>query len=212
MRNLLFTIIFFQSCIGYKSEADLAILGPKETVEKTVDGKQVVDTIYHTIPNFSFQNQEGNQISASNYDGLYYVTDFFFTSCPTICPIMTKNMLKVYDEFEGEERLKFLSHSIDTRHDSVPVLKKYADKIGVNANRWSFVTGSKEDIYGIAEYYLVAAAEDENAPGGYIHSGALILVDPQKRIRGYYDGTQDNDITRLIRELKAVLKHDAKLN
>ena len=115
------------------------------------------------------------------------------------------------DDFEGEERVKFLSHTIDTRHDSVEVLKNYASKIEVSAPKWNFVTGSKEDIYGIAESYLASAAEDPNSPGGYIHSGAFVLIDPNNHIRGYYDGTQPQAVEKLKRELKALLKNDEKL-
>lgn len=208
---VLISAIFQTSCVEYNSENNLPILGPRESIEKEVDGKVVVDTIYHTIPNFSFTNQDGNEVTQKTFANSYYITDFFFTSCPTICPVMTKNMLILYDNFEGEERVKFLSHTIDTRHDSVEVLKNYASKIEVYAPKWNFVTGSKEDIYGIAESYLVSAAEDPNSPGGYIHSGAFVLIDPNNHIRGYYDGTQPQAVEKLKRELKALLKNDEKL-
>jgi len=209
---VLVVIISFFSCIEYQSENNLPILGPREPVEKVVDGKTIIDTIYHSIPNFSFTNQDGNEVTNKSFSNGYYVTDFFFTSCPTICPVMTKNMLQLYDEFEDEEKVLFLSHTIDTRHDSVAVLKKYATKIDVKSDKWHFVTGSKEGIYDIAESYLVSAAEDPNSPGGYIHSGAFILVDPLGHIRGYYDGTQPQAVDKLKRELKALLKKDEKVN
>lgn len=200
--------LLISGCVRYKSEEKLPILGPKEPIEKTVDGKLVVDTLYHTIPEFSFTNQNGEEVTEKEYQGKYYVTDFFFTSCPTICPLMTNNLLKVYEAFSEEKDLRILSHTIDVRHDSVPVLKAYAEKLEVKAPRWNFVTGEKEEIYGIAEKYLVSAMEDENAPGGYIHSGAIVLIDPEGRIRGYYDGTQEKDIQRLIRHLKVIYEQE----
>lgn len=203
--------LFLTSCVQYTPENKLPILGPRETVEKEIDGKTVVDTIFHTIPPFQFTNQDRQLVTQNTFENKYYIADFFFTSCPTICPVMTKNMLKIYAEFKDEPRLAFLSHTIDTKRDSVPVLKKYAQKIEVSSERWHFVTGTKDDIYSIAESYMVAAAEDPNSPGGYMHSGAFILVDPKGHIRAYFDGTQDEAVEKLKRQVKAVLKNDPKI-
>lgn len=202
---LFISLITLTGCIQYQDEGKLPILGPREAEHKTVDGKDLIDTVYHTIDNFQFVNQDSAIVNNETFKGKYYVADFFFTSCPTICPIMSANMLTLYDDFKGEPNLNFLSHTIDTRHDSVKVLKRYSTKLGVSSDRWHFVTGPKDDIYGIAKSYLVSAKEDKNSPGGYIHSGALILVDGQGRIRAYYDGTKEEDIVKMKRAIKAIL-------
>lgn len=135
------------------------------------------------------------------FDGKIYVADFFFTSCPTICPIMKSQMLRVYEKFKDDERILLLSHSIDPEHDTVEVLKEYASGLGIDAKRWHLVTGAKEEIYDTAYLYKLAAMEDKNAPGGFIHSGSFTLVDPEGRIRGYYKGTEEEAVDRLIDDI-----------
>ena len=157
------------------------------------------------LPAFKFTNQDGKAITQSDVKGKIHVMDFFFTSCPTICPKMKANMLTVYEEYEKEDRLVLVSHSIATRHDSVPVLKEYAERMEVSAPRWNFVTGEKEDILGMAKAYMVAAMEDTTAPGGYAHSGAMILLDTERNIRGYYDGTSESETKILIQDIARLL-------
>lgn len=157
------------------------------------------------LPPFSFMNQDSQMVSESDVAGKIHVMDFFFTSCPTICPRMKANMLTVYEEYEKNDDVVLVSHSIDTRHDSVPVLKEYAEKLEVTAPRWNFVTGEKEAIMGIARDYMVTAIDDSLAPGGYAHSGALILFDRERNIRGYYDGTSADETQDLIRDMKRLL-------
>ena len=199
---LLLSSIFFLSCLRGPEPVDkLPVLGAETVFDE--DGNQ--DTLYKQINAFSFIDQDSNYIDADGVKGKVYVVDFFFTSCPTICPKMTKQMLRVYQEFEGNEKIKFISHSIDTRHDSVPVFNAYAKKLNVSSNQWHFVTGSREDIYDIAEEYMVSAMEDETAPGGYIHSGAFILMDGQHRIRGYYDGVLPEDVDQLMLDINTLL-------
>jgi len=199
---LLLSSVFFLSCLrGPESVAELPVLGAETVFDE--EGNQ--DTVYKEISSFSFIDQDSNYVDANGVNGKVYVVDFFFTSCPTICPKMTKQMLRVYQEFEGNEKVKFISHSIDTRHDSVPVLNAYAKKLNVSSNQWHFVTGSREDIYDIAEEYMVSAMEDETAPGGYIHSGAFILMDGQHRIRGYYDGVLPEDVDQLMLDINTLL-------
>lgn len=157
------------------------------------------------LPDFSFMNQDSQMVSTGDVTGKIHVMDFFFTSCPTICPRMKANMLTVYEEYEKEDRLVMVSHSIDTRHDSVPVLKEYAERLEVKAPRWSFVTGEKEDIMGIARDYMVTAMEDSLAPGGYAHSGAMILFDEKRNIRGFYDGTSEGETKTMINDIARLL-------
>jgi protein SCO1 len=183
----------------------LPILGSRTSVNKTVDGKAVTDTIYQTIPKFKFVNQYGDSISNKSLDGDIYVADFFFTTCPSICPVMARNMLTVYNTFKNTGDFKIISHTIDPKHDSVPELKKYADKLGVTGNTWWFLQGKKEDTYAIAEKsYLVAVKRDSTAAGGYIHAGYFVLVDKQKRIRGAYDGTDAKQVDQLIADIKTL--------
>lgn len=205
MEKILYIIVGFilsTSCIkGPEKNETIPILGAEMVFDE--EGNQ--DTIYKQIDSFSFIDQDSNYVSEADVAGKIYVVDFFFTSCPTICPKMTKQMLRVYEEFEGNNKVEFISHSIDTRHDSVPVLKAYASKLGINSKQWHFVTGSREDIYNIAEVYMVSAMEDESAPGGYIHSGAFILMDGQHRIRGYYDGILPEDVDQMMLDIETLL-------
>jgi len=194
------------SCTSNDQEKDLPILGSREIVEKQVDGKSVLDTIYHTIPAFKFVNQDSSWVTEKTVDNKIYVADFFFTTCPTICPLMKNQMMRVYDKYENNPEVVLLSHSIDPVYDSVRVLKDFADKLGVETEKWHFVTGKKEAIYGLGEKsYMVTAQEDKNEPGGYIHSGAFILVDKDRRIRGFYDGTVREDVDRLMQDMDILL-------
>jgi protein SCO1/2 len=136
------------------------------------------------------------------------VADFFFTSCPTICPIMKTQMLRVYEKYKDDERVVLLSHSIDPEHDTVEVLRDYGARLGIEADRWHLVTGNKEEIYKTAKLYGLAAMEDENAPGGFIHSGSFTLVDRQGRIRGYYRGTEEEAVDLLIDDIARLLNED----
>lgn len=184
----------------------LPILGSREPVEKEVNGKTVVDTVYHQIPDFRLLNQDSVLIGSDTFDGGVYIANFFFTSCPSICPTMQRNLLEIYNQYNGDNRVKFLSHSLDFRHDSPAVLKAYAEKLGVTNDQWQFVTGSKADIYGLADSYMVYAKEDSNVPGGYDHAGYFLLVDKDKHIRGAYDGTDDAQLDLLRADLKTLLK------
>ncbi len=165
------------------------------------------DTIYHTIANFRFVNQDSNFVTKETFDGQIYVADFFFTSCPTICPIMKTQMLRVYESYKDNGQVGILSHSIDPKHDTVAVLREFAGRLGVESKKWHFVTGDKEEIYKIGQTsYMVSAVEDPSEPGGFIHSGAFILVDKKRRIRGIYDGTKEDQVDRLMTDMDILLK------
>ncbi|GGB98727.1 SCO family protein [Dyadobacter sediminis] len=193
----------FSACSD--NERKLPIYGERDTVIKTVDGKEVTDTIYNTIPPFSFINQEGDTVSEKLVEGKIYITDFFFTTCPTICPVMKRQMIKVFNDIKGKPDVMILSHSIDPEHDTPQVLKKYAQDLGVEGPQWQFLTGEKEKIYEIGQKsYLSTAKEDKSAEGGYIHSGAFILVDKEKHVRGMYDGTTEEGTQKLIADIKTL--------
>lgn len=183
----------------------LPILGNRVPVSKTVNGKTVTDTIYQSIPAFKFINQYGDSISDKSLNGKIYVADFFFTSCPSICPIMHRNMLNVYNEFKNVSDFRILSHSIDPEYDSVKVMKTYTDKLGISGNTWWFLQGKKDATYKLASSYLVATPiEDNSVPGGHVHDGYFILIDKQKHIRGTYDGTNAEQVTKLIADIKTL--------
>ena len=154
---------------------------------------------------YTFTNQDGTPISQSLFAGTVYVADFFFTSCPTICPLMKSQMLRVYEAFSSEDDLLLLSHSVDPEHDTVEVLHDYAERLGISSHRWHMVTGPKKEIYDTAKRYMLAAQEDKQAPGGFIHSGSFCLIDPQGRIRGYYRGTEEEPVDQLITDIRRLL-------
>jgi protein SCO1 len=167
------------------------------------------DSVYHSIPDFKFVNQDGDTLTQEAFKGKIYVADFFFTSCPTICPVMKTQMLRIYEKFKDNPALGILSHTIDPRHDSVAVLKAYKEKLGVTTAQWQFVTGEQEKIYEIAQKsYMVSAMEDKEAvdEGGFVHSGAFVLVDKNRNIRGVYDGTKEKEVNRLIKDIELLLQ------
>ncbi len=191
---LLLGMIF--SCKN-ETNRELPILGERDMING--------DTAYHRIPNFRFTDQDSNIVTNETYKDKIYVVDFFFTSCPTICPKVTAQMLRLYDKYKQDDRIMLLSHTIDIKHDSIPKLKNYAEKIGAKSPHWRFVTGSKDSIYGIANDYFSVAKEDPNTPGGFDHSGRLILVDKKKMVRAFCDGTDEKDVTRFMEDIDLLL-------
>ncbi|WP_162417202.1 SCO family protein [Cyclobacterium roseum] len=214
MKTILFSKIhqvvllaFLAACQSPSGSERLPILGNRHAEELTVNGRTQTDTVYHTIADFAFLNQEGDTVSNADVAGKVYVADFFFTSCPTICPIMKKEMLRVYEAFKADSDFKILSHTIDPEYDTVALLKDYAARLGVeNADTWNFLTGDQEKIFEIGQTsYLTTAMSDKNEPGGYLHSGAFVLIDQQGRIRGVYDGTKATQVDRLIKDIPKLL-------
>ncbi|WP_047246682.1 SCO family protein [Maribacter thermophilus] len=156
---------------------------------------------YHTISDFELTNQNGKTITQADYDGKIYIADFFFTTCPTICPIMTKNMASIQDKV-GDDVL-LLSHSVTPQIDSVAQLKKYALEKGVDDTKWNLVTGDKKQIYELArKSYLAVKTDGDGGPFDMIHTENFILVDKEKRIRGFYDGTKEEEIQKLLSDLE----------
>ena len=193
-------VLIFLVVLGCQQEKKLPFLGPKEI------GKQG-DTLYHKIPDFKFLNQDSLWISEKNIAGKIYVADFFFTTCPTICPKMKTQLLRIYDKFAEDDRVRILSHTIDPEYDGVRVLKEYAKKLNITSPRWNLLTGKKSDIYRLGEKsYMVTAQEDANEVGGFVHSGAFILVDQNRHVRGIYDGTKEEDVNHLIEDIGLLLK------
>ncbi|HTK20514.1 MAG TPA: SCO family protein [Mucilaginibacter sp.] len=198
-------MLFLASACKFNSADNnkLPIYGNHTPVTRTVGDKTTTDTLYQTIPDFKTINQYGDSITSKSLDGKIYVADFFFTTCPSICPIMHRNMLNVYGAYKNDKDIKIISYTIDPKHDSVNVLKSYADKLGIAGNTWWLLQGKKEEIYKLSESYLVRKPE-EDAKQLFIHDGYFILVDKQKRIRGTYDGTVPDQVTHLITDIKTL--------
>jgi protein SCO1/2 len=212
MKKLLFIAlitIILQSCSN-QSDSKLPILGNREPVERIVEGKTVIDTIYQTIQPFSYFNQDSILVTDEDFDGKIYVADFFFTSCNTICPIMHRNMLDVYKKFKDNPKVKLLSHTIDIKYDLPSRLKNYATKLGVEGNQWEFVHGSRDSIFNIAaKNYLVSDFEDSTDPQGFVHQGWFILIDTKKQLRGAYDGTKADQVKLLMDDMDKLLREEA---
>ncbi|MEM8523960.1 MAG: SCO family protein [Bacteroidota bacterium] len=161
----------------------------------------------YQIPNFSFINQDSIIINNATFSDQIYVVDFFFTSCPTICPKMTQEMKRLHEHFLDYPEVAFISHTIDVRRDTVGRLKKYAENIGItNTEKWHFVTGDKEDIYEIADKYFNIVIEDSDAPEGFDHSGRFILVDKERHVRAFAEGTNPEEVDRLRADMEKLLK------
>lgn len=171
-----------------------------------VDASLVDETIqyikkYHTIGPFKLTNQNGQTITEKDYENTIYVADFFFTTCPSICPIMTDNMVELQNKLE--DRIKLLSFSVTPEIDDVPVLKEYAELKGVDDKRWNLVTGPKQEIYALArKSYLVVQEDGDGGPYDMIHTENFVLIDKKKRIRGFYDGTNMEAVEQLILDIE----------
>jgi len=182
----------------------LPFLGIHTVVDKPAGNG--TDTILFTIPDFKYLNQNRDTISNGTFDDKIYLADFFFTRCPSICPEVKRNMLKIYDRFGKDTRLMYLSHTIDPDRDTPEVLKSFADKMEVNQNLWHFVTGEQGELYDMATKYMNTAEKDDNAPGGYAHSGYVVLIDKNRRIRAYADGTDEAKMNHLMDLIDVLLK------
>lgn len=206
MRITVFLLVTLLAASCLPKNKKLPILGPRQIVSVGFEGRITADTVYHTIRDFSFVDQDSNVVTNETFSDKIYVADFFFTSCPTICPIMKTQMLRVYENYSQNPEVKFLSHSIDPEFDTVAVLHDFAERLGVKTDVWHFVTGLKDSIYAIGqECYMVTATTDPNEPGGYLHSGAFLLIDKQRRIRGIYDGTKPEKVDLLMDDIAILL-------
>jgi len=199
--SLIFTIAAF--FVGYfyliKEDKPLRTLPYFEPRENnfTITGK------HHSIPSFTFTNQYGKETTQEVTAGKIYVTDYFFTTCQSICPIMSNQLVRVYDAYKTRTDFLILSHTVDPETDTVEQLLNYAKEHGVNDNRWLFLTGSKKDLYALARKgYLLNAEEGNGGEEDFIHTQNFALIDKDKHIRGFYDGTDTLEVSRLIGDLK----------
>jgi len=206
MKNILLVLLSI-SILFSCTEATKEKVGVESGKLQILGNRDIVngDTVYHTVPAFSFINQDSQIITNKTFDNKVYIVDFFFTHCPTICPKVKKQMLRVHDKFKSNDKVVLLSHSIDTKNDSVPVLKKYASKLEVASDKWHFVTGEKDAIYEIADDYFSVAIENPDAPGGFDHSGRLILVDENKYVRSFCNGTDAKSVDKFMLDIEKLL-------
>ncbi|MGB0274357.1 MAG: SCO family protein [Flavobacteriaceae bacterium] len=192
--------------IALKPKEVLPVYQPAMVTPELVDESIQYVKKYHTIAPFSMTNQNGQPITEKDYDNTIYVADFFFTTCPSICPIMTKNMYALQEKLADLPQVKLLSFSVTPQIDSVAQLKRYALKNKVDDARWNLVTGSKKDIYQLArKSYLVVKDDGDGGPYDMIHTENFVLVDKQKRIRGFYDGTQQEAMDAIYNDIKLLL-------
>lgn len=198
---LCFVFLGLSSC-NTKEKKVLPIYNPADFKSELVDKNLREKTIYHTVSDFSLINQNGEVITQDHYKGKIYVADFFFTRCGTICPIMTDNMVKIQEEFIDNDDIMFLSLSVTPEIDSISVLKEYATSKGVIEAKWNVTTGNKKHIYNLArQSYFAVVEKGDGDLQDFIHTPNFILIDKEKQIRGIYDGTNDEDIKRIIEDI-----------
>lgn len=161
----------------------------------------------HKVGAFRFVNQEGKPITQEDVKGKTYVVEYFFTTCKGICPKMNANMKKVYDAYKDTPNFLILSHTVDPETDSVPVLKAYAERFDANPRKWLFLTGDKKQLYEVARNeYLLTANEGDGGPDDFVHTQMFALVDKEGQLRGFYDGTKEEEISKLIKDIKRLMQ------
>jgi protein SCO1/2 len=201
--------------VGYyiqQPEPRLPIINPSQLNPALVDDEVERTGRNHRVGDFALLNQNGDTTTQADLRGKVYVADFFFTTCPTICIDMAKNMRKLQAEFANDADVMLVSHSVTPEIDSVPVLRAYADKQNAIPGKWLFLTGDKEQIYNLARKHYFAVME----PGAtfnehdFIHTDNFVLVDSQKRIRGIYVGTNDAEVDKLIKDIRILLQEERK--
>jgi protein SCO1/2 len=199
---------------GKNNFKSLEILGPVDIQSKTVDGNQINDTVYHTISGFSLLDQDSSQVTEKIFKGKIHIASFFFTTCGTICPKMSNQMMRVQHAFEKDTNVVIVSYTVDPEHDTPSVLKEYALKHMAIQNKWFLLTGDKKTIYDLARNsYLLNAGQGDGGPDDFIHSEMFVLVDKEGRIRGgkdkkgnilTYDGTNILDVNRLLEDVNVL--------
>ena len=207
MKKYIPLIIILLICFGFILSISLKAYSSKKGTVRllpTLGNKTIndFDTTYHAVGNFSFVNQLGDTITEKNLAGKNFVVEYFFTTCQSICPIMNENMMKVAKAFERDTLLKILSHTVKPEEDSIPVLLSYANKHNANAKNWWFLTGDKRELYSMArKSYLMNSDEGNGDSDDFIHTQLFALVYKQMHIRGFYDGTVDAEVTKLIKDI-----------
>ena len=180
----------------------LPIYQPAEVNEKLVDSSIIHVAKYHKISDFKLTNQNGIEITQANYKDKIYVADFFFTTCQDICPVMTKNMYQLQEELKNDNQILLLSHTVIPEVDTVEQLKEYAVENNVDDSKWNLVTGDKKQIYELARKSYLAVEDSNYSEYDMIHTENFMLIDKEKQIRGFYDGTNSDEINRLLKDIE----------
>lgn len=196
------TLVLFTACQYNSAVTALPILGNHDIDPDTGD------TTLHQIPDFAFYNQDSVLITNNTFQQQIYVADFFFTSCPTICPKVKKQMQRLYKKYQGNQQFSLVSYTIDPKRDTPTKLKTYAANLDVTSDKWHFLSGNQDSIYQLAEGYLSIAKEDPNAPGGFDHSGWLLLIDENRHIRSFCDGTKEEAVDQFIKDIDWLLAQE----
>jgi protein SCO1/2 len=192
-----------------KSISRLPFLGQCRYDTINRNGILFLDTIHHTVQNFSFTDQTGKTITEKDFKGKIYVADFFFTTCKSICPLMTTQLQRVIDAYKNEPSVLFLSHTVYPEHDSVSVLADYAERHHADPSRWHFVTGNKKELYTMARTSYLLSSDTGNGGGSdFVHTQKFALVDANRHVRGIYNGTDSTDVSKLITEIGFLLKDE----
>lgn len=202
---LTFSLFLFIGC--QKSEKTLPYIGFHKPIEKNINGKIVIDTLYHTVPDFEFINQEHQKITQQILENKVTVVNFIFTSCPTICPKQTKQLQKIQEKTKALKNYNQLSFTVDPKRDSPEKLKLFGKKYQADFSNWHFLRADQKVVYdlGMNGFYL-GMGKDNLAEGGFFHSSNLVLIDQNKHIRGMYDSFDENAVNQLIIDIKLLLK------
>ncbi len=203
----LFVVWYFINKNEHKPIRTLPYFGPKNALGNPSLRKKINDTTYHTIPPFYFINQYNQKATEQTVNGKVYVTDFFFTTCKSICPVMSNSLERVYTKFKTRDDFLILSHTVDPETDSVPQLLEYGKFHNVNDSKWLFLTGEKKHLYEIARKgYLLNADIGSGGPDDFIHTQNFALIDKERHIRGFYDGTDSLEINHLINDINLLFE------
>ena len=208
---LFFFTLIFVPILYYlvKPKSQLPVFNPVDVNPRLVDDAVRNISRDHRISDFHLINQNGDSISKSDFEGKIYVADFFFTRCQTICPVMAVNMSELQAYYKEDDDLKFLSHSVTPDIDSVPILKAYAIKNGAIDGKWDITTGRKKHIYELArKSYFAVLDEGDGGDQDFIHTEQFVLIDKKNQIRGFYDGTDAEEIDRIIRDIQILKLED----
>lgn len=205
IKLIYFLAVVFISC-DLDSKKQLPIYNPMDFNSKLVDKSVRNINRNHTVSDFNLINQNGVSVTSKEYENKIYVVDFFFTTCQSICPIMTNNMLKIQSEFINNDDIMLLSISVTPEIDNIKVLKDYTIEKGINDSKWNITNGSKKHIYDLArKSYFAVVDQGDGSLQDFIHTPNFILVDTKNQIRGIYDGTTESEISRLIKDINILV-------
>ena len=206
--SFLLALLAVVACKESNEKRALPILGNKDVIYETVDGKEIADTLYHTIREFEYLNQDSVQVTSIELKDKIWITDFFFSHCPTICPPMTAQMKRLNANLSDlADHIQFLSFSIDPKRDKPTRLRDYMSMHGINSPNWMFLTGDEAATHELGvNYFFVAATDDSDEPGGFAHGDIFTLVDTAGRVRGIYHGTETMAVDSLERDVRKLLK------